>query len=318
MFTATKESEGGFEKIVLKNSITGNKAEIIPSCGAILHAFTVLHNNVPVNVIDSYDSENDFKINAEAKGFKSNKLSPFACRLKNAAYTFNNTAYTVQKFFLGSNAIHGLLYNEAFTVMELWADENSAGVSLIYEYKAADAGYPFNYNCKISYQLKPGNIINLNTIVTNKSNTVVPMQDGWHPYFTFGGSINELELMFAADTLVEFDNTLVPTGNFSPYNTFNQFKKLEDTFFDNCFALKKQYTQPVCMLKDASKKMQLEIYTDESYPYLQIYTPPHRNSIAVENLSAIPDAFNNGTGLIILQPESSAQFNTAYKISLLP
>jgi aldose 1-epimerase len=48
-----------------------------------------------------------------------------------------------------------------------------------------------------------------------------------------------------------------------------------------------------------------------------VYTPPHRNTIAIENLSAIPDAFNNEIGLITLAPQANAIFSTIYKITPL-
>ena len=60
------------------------------------------------------------------------------------------------------------------------------------------------------------------------------------------------------------------------------------------------------------KKVQIEFHPEESYPYLQIYTPEHRKSIAIENLSGAPDAFNNGMGLKVLQPGELATFTTKY------
>ena len=102
-----------------------------------------------------------------------------------------------------------------------------------------------------------------------------------------------------------------------PYAEFNTAKKLGDTFFDNCFTLKMDIAGPACVITDETQKLQLEIYPESSYPYLQMYTPPHRKSIAVENLSAAPDAFNNGMGLIVLQPATTAQFATTYKITSL-
>ncbi len=317
MFTANIISAPDFEKVILTDNLSGTTAEIIPSCGAILHAFTILQNGKTINVIDSYKNATDFKTNAEAKGFKSTKLSPFACRLKNATYNFNNKEYTIQKYLLGSNAIHGLLYNVVFTVKQTWANEISAGVSLVYEYTAADAGYPFNYNCEVVYELKANNALKLTTIVTNQHNSAIPMQDGWHPYFTFGNSINNLYLQFNSNTIVEFDEALIPTGNFVAYREFAGLKKIDETFFDNCFTLQPLNGKPACILKDAAQQLQLEIYADKAYPYLQIYTPPHRKSIAVENLSAIPNAFNNGVGLMVLPPQGTAQFATTYKISLL-
>ncbi|MGL6269156.1 MAG: hypothetical protein ACRC2O_14590, partial [Chitinophagaceae bacterium] len=61
--------------------------------------------------------------------------------------------------------------------------------------------------------------------------------------------------------------------------------------------------------------MAIEFHPDKSYPYLQLYTPPHRNSIAIENLSAAPDAFNNGMGLVTLEPDHTRTFSTRYKIT---
>jgi aldose 1-epimerase len=71
------------------------------------------------------------------------------------------------------------------------------------------------------------------------------------------------------------------------------------------------------VLRDTEKKLQVEIRPGRQYPYLQVYTPDHRNSIAIENLSAPPDTFNNKIGLITLQPEERIIFTTSYKISKL-
>ena len=67
-------------------------------------------------------------------------------------------------------------------------------------------------------------------------------------------------------------------------------------------------------LRDPATGWQLEIQPDASYPYLQIYIPPHRQSIAIENLSAPPDSFNNGIGLITLAAGESTVFSTQYVV----
>jgi aldose 1-epimerase len=60
----------------------------------------------------------------------------------------------------------------------------------------------------------------------------------------------------------------------------------------------------------------LRIEPDARYPYLQIYIPDNRQSIAIENLSAAPDAFNNKIGLLELEPYQQNQFSTSYTITL--
>jgi aldose 1-epimerase len=73
----------------------------------------------------------------------------------------------------------------------------------------------------------------------------------------------------------------------------------------------------MCVVRNPKRKVQLEIYPEKSYPYLQIYTPDHRKSIAIENLSAAPDAFNNGLGLKVLEPGEAATFTTKFIIRSL-
>jgi aldose 1-epimerase len=116
--------------------------------------------------------------------------------------------------------------------------------------------------------------------------------------------------------MVEFNNHLLPTGKFTPYRKFEKMELFGDTFLDNCFVVKDN-SMPACILRDEKAQLQLSIITDVSYPYLQVYTPPHRKSIAIENLSSTPDSFNNGMGLIIIKPGEQYSFVTSYQITLL-
>jgi aldose 1-epimerase len=318
MFDARIVSDADFDKVVLKDTATNTSVEIIPSCGAILHAFTTFIRGALINVIDSYYDAADFKANLTAKGFKSCKLSPFACRIKNATYHFGEQDYTIEKFLLNGSALHGLLYDAVFSVVKTWADEGTAGVLLQHQYKGSDKGYPFKYTCAITYELKKDNALTIVTTITNTDDGLIPIQDGWHPYFGFGGSIDDLQLEFQSKELVEFDAELIPTGKLIPYQEFGALKKIGHTEFDTCFTVNFAECQPLCVLRDAAQKIQVEIHPDKSYPYLQIYTPPDRNSIAIENLSAAPDVFNNGMGAKVLAPNETANFTTTYTITLLP
>ncbi len=316
-FVVESKTENGFDKIVLKDTATETAVEIIPACGAILHAFSILHNGRFINVIEQYADADDFVLNVASKGFKSCKLSPFACRLKNATYHFGEIQYTVNKFLMCESAIHGLLYDSVFMVKQQEVNDTKASVVLAFAYKGTEAGYPFYYDCNITYTLEKENTLHISTDIINKDEGLIPMQDGWHPYFTLGGKIDDLQLEFQSKEKIIFDDSLVPNGEKVPYHEFDSLQKLGDTFLDNCFSLNFAECQPLCVLRDPVQQLQLEIYPDKSYPYLQVYTPPHRNSIAIENLSAIPDAFNNGIGLITLPPQANAIFTTTYKITSL-
>lgn len=317
MFSITEKTEAGFEKIILKDDSTGTFAEIVPSCSAILHAFAIIKDDQPFNVIESYDSLDDFRQHVTSKGFLGTKLSPFVCRINKGKYNFEGREFTIEKYYDRNNALHGMLYDQSFSVINQQAGDKSASVSMLHEYRAADHGYPFNYDCIVTYELEEHNRINIFTQVVNKDEVPIPVQDGWHPYFTLDAKIDDLKLQIRSFDMVEFDEDLIPTGRLIPYKEFDKLKELGNTFFDNCFTLNFSEGQPICLLQNAEKNLEIEIHTNESYPYIQVYTPEHRNSIAIENISGAPDGFNNEMGLKILTPGESASFTTSYKISLL-
>lgn len=296
------------------DGFSGTTVELIPACGAILHGFTIGQPGQGLNLVEHYDGSEDFAMHVTAKGFRSCKLSPFACRINKALYQFGGKEYHIRKFLLNGNALHGLLYDAVFEETDCVAGEESAAITLMHQYRGTDPGYPFHFDCRVRYILGRDNSLDIKTTLFNQDKGLIPVQDGWHPYFQFGGSINELELEFQTKEILEFNDELIPTGKLVPYQEFGSIRKIGDTFFDNCFTLNFAECQPLCVLRDPKLGLQLEIRPAESYPYLQLYTPPHRNSIAIENLSAAPDAFNNGMGLITLEPGAQVDFETNYRV----
>src|SRR4051794_23995217 len=107
-FSVQIDEEDLFPVIKLKDNRNKTEAEIY-SFGALLNAFTVEVKNRKGNVIDGFASPADAKRNI-TKTFKSAKLSPFVCRLQKGEYNFDGEAYTIDKFYLDSEAIHGLLF----------------------------------------------------------------------------------------------------------------------------------------------------------------------------------------------------------------
>lgn len=309
-FTIEINKSGIFPVIHLKNNAEETSAGIY-AFGGLLNRFAI--KNSP-NIIDGFTSPQDAKDNI-TNAFKSAKLNPFVCRLANGKYSFESQDYVINKFFLNGEAIHGLLYDALFSITDSGADDNSAHVTLQYQYKKKDEGFPFTYTCTITYRLQHKGKLSVETIIQNNTNSSMPICDGWHPYFTLGGKTDALSFEMNAEKMVEFNDKLVPTGNIIPYNKFREPELISDTFLDNCFLLN-ETDKPACILRNGQTGLELTIETDRSYPYLQVYTPPHRNSIAIENLSAAPDAFNNKMGLIILAPGESTAFKTSYILTI--
>src|SRR3954453_17939392 len=131
-FSVYIDEEDLFSVIQLKNENNGTEATIY-SFGAVLNSFTVEGKNAKKNIIDGFSSPADAKENL-TKAFKSAKLSPFVCRMQKGEYTFDGKAYKIEKFYLGSEAIHGLLFDASFMVVNYGAFDNHAFVKLRYTY----------------------------------------------------------------------------------------------------------------------------------------------------------------------------------------
>jgi len=311
-FEVSVAGNTGEERIVLKEFFTGTQAEIY-AFGALLNSFCLERDGKTVNAVYAFKNVEDAKKNLTPM-FQGAKLSPFVCRMHDGKYTFENEKYHIEKYYLKQEAIHGLIFDKHFKIKEKGAAETYAFVTLGYEYRLEDKGFPYVYNADITYRLESNNRLSVTTVITNETSKDMPLSDGWHPYFHLGDTINNLELQFRSTHKVVFDDRLLPNGSFEPYTRFNTPEPLGDTKFDNCFVLSDDFSQPACVLRDKGAHLQLNIIPERSYPYLQIYTPDNRRGIAIENLSSIPDAFNNAVGLKILKPGERASFTTVYQL----
>ncbi|HLK27152.1 MAG TPA: aldose 1-epimerase [Puia sp.] len=312
-FTITHQTENELEQVVLMDEETKTSVVVLPACGAMLHAFSFQTGKDSFNIIDNYKSMDEFR-NTVYGSHKSSKLSPFVCRIKEGKYQFDNNEFEFANKFQDGSAIHGLLVKKQFEVIKEEATETSASVTMKYDYQKDDAAYPFNYTCEVKYQLGKNNMLTVETTVMNTGKESVPIADGWHPYFTLGAKIDDCELSFQAKQMLEFDEKLIPTGRLISNTKFIKHEKIEDTFLDNCFLLDELNGKPACSLRNPANGLGLLFFAEKQYPYLQIYTPPHRKNIAIENLSAAPDCFNNKMGLIILEPQQSQIFAVSYQV----
>ncbi|HMF69853.1 MAG TPA: aldose 1-epimerase [Flavitalea sp.] len=317
-FTIERYNENGFSLVRLIDNISNTRVSIMPASGALLHEFAIDDQDGSlVNIIDNYrDTEelNDFL----ALSYKGSKLSPFPCRIHEGKWTYDEMEFEFKKKFKDGTAIHGLLFNKSFNIADEFSDENMASVSLRYHYKKEDSGYPFEYLCEVRYVLLPGNVLQLETTITNLDDETIPVADGWHPYFSLGGKVDDYILQFASSSMLEFDPALLPTGKVLEEPSFQVPHRLGDREIDNCYILNTEAGSACCVLYNPNNKLTVSFFVSDLYPYLQVFTPKHRQSIAIENLSSAPDSFNNGIGLIELDPRRSVTFNVWYRAEIAP
>ncbi len=296
--------------ITLKDASSKTEAQIF-AFGALLNEFSIMDGLTKTNVVAGFESVKDAMSNI-TNGFKSAKLSPFVCRMREGKYVWDEDHFQVKKFFLANHAIHGILYDAIFQIQQSEANMEQAKVELLYQYPGNIPGYPFPFLIQVDWTLTKGNQLSVATSITNASPSNIPLSDGWHPYFNLGTSVDECTLRFSSKKQLEFDEDLLPTGQLIDDNRFADGAALQGIFLDNCFELDKSLEQPFCKL--SNQHLELTIEPESSYPYLQIYTPPTRDMIAIENLSSAPDAFNNQMGLQTLEPHATKVFRTTYSI----
>lgn len=279
----------------------------IYTSGALLNKFVITHSNgTAYNCIDGLSQISEVPKN---NWFKSAKMSPFVCRLSNASFHFQGKAYQTGRTFSGVNAMHGLIYDANFVVADSAADEQHAFVQLNHQWPG-DNGFPFPYQLQVKYILSLQNRLTVETTVINTGNTAMPCADGWHPYFKLQAPLDTCSITMQAAGKLKMSEAIIPTGHIIDASPYNGGIGLKDLQLDDCFLLDE--TSNTCTLHGPFYHLQITAL--ENYPYLQLFTPDHRQSIAVENLSSAPDAFNNGMGLIILEAGQSKKFVTSYRV----
>jgi aldose 1-epimerase len=310
-FNITQERDEDLELLQITDLRSCIQVRILPDAGAILHEFSIPLGNRRIQVINNYQNQADLKRH-HLSFYKSAKLSPFVW-ISEGRYEFDGNTYE-----FGTNLMMVppfiTLADKPFTVLEKSVAEDSASILLGYHYKKEDPAFPFEYKINIRYTLKASGRLDLETTVTNLSPVRIPMADGWHPYFNLEGRVNDWLLSFHSKKKLAFDDKLIPLGHIVEMDKFYSPVQIGAETFDNCFLLEPDSGTAAATLENTENGLRLSFFPDSNYPFLQIYTPDDRLSIAIENLSSAPDSFNNKLGLIILEPGHSQSFNVVYQL----
>ena len=129
-FTIRRTQEHGLDLVNIEDEASGTVVSLLPGFGASLHAFIVrLSDGSPFNVIDGYADGNELK-REMARSFKGAKLSPFPCRIRDGKYQYGGKTYTFSRLFGDGTAIHGLIFDKPFSVLEEATSEQTGTVVL--------------------------------------------------------------------------------------------------------------------------------------------------------------------------------------------
>ena len=238
--------------------------------------------------------------------FNAALLFPFANRIDNGVYSYNNKSYQLKcNEINNNNALHGLIYNKKFKLISKKTGVNSTSVTLEYIETVKNAGFPFTYKIQLIYKTTKKSL-RLKVRIENTDTLAFPFTLGWHPYF-YSSNLMKSNIHFHADKKVIHNKKKISEGMES-YNSEKKLK-LADKNLDDCFHLSAK------KIKFKTPKYHLALKTTAKNNYLQIYTPDNANAIAIEPLTGISNSFNNKEGLQVLEP--NATFSTTWKLKII-
>lgn len=222
-------------------------------------------------------------------------LCPFPNRIEDGTYNFNNVDYVLTcNQTKEHNALHGLIYNQTFDVVEQIQHKDKAEVKLVFNSDGSFEGFPFKFKVELIYALF-ANQFSCQIKVTNTDEYAFPFALGWHPYFSTSDK-NKSSLQFKTKNQLISNHRNIPVEvKARPEMVTLNF----DESFDDCFEL--AINEAVFITPD----YELILKTDNTSNYLQIYTPPGANVVAVEPMTAPANSFNNGMGLRILEVKAT-------------
>jgi len=217
-----------------------------------------------------------------------------------------------------NNAIHGLLRNTGYALIERTDESVTLGATIFPQH-----GYPFHVHTTVRYELVDSGLRVTHT-ATNLSDDPAPYALGTHPYFKIGDTpIAELTLTMTAETRFESNERLIPTGEVAVAGTefdLSAGRVVGELDFDMAFA-GVEVVDGVAARLSAPSGSELRVTVDDSFDFIQIFTPrnfPTLNGegqvVAIEPMTAAPNAFNTGRGLLWLEPgvEFSATWGVEY------
>ena len=226
-------------------------------------------------------------------------LFPFASRIEKGAYQFDGKTYQLDCNQAGINALHGLVYNKTFTVINQKVTDSTAAVTMVYTETNPPKGFPFQYALEVTYTLSENNV-GIAIKVTNLDTTPFPFTLGWHPYF-YTEHLAESVVKFNSHQQVAFDEKFI-TKELVLFTNEGDFA-IENKQLDDCFVMND------AVIEFETNEYQVTITSDAAQNYLQMFTPPHRMLIAIEPMTGISNSFNNGIGLQVLAPAKTYEIN---------
>jgi aldose 1-epimerase len=208
-----------------------------------------------------------------------------------------------------TNAIHGLLRNTSYQLVEKTDDAVTLGAAVVPQH-----GYPFHLWTTVEYRLT-GNGVRVTHAVTNLGDRPAPYAVGTHPFIRVGAHAVD-ELTIAARTVehVMVDERLNPVGLEPAEGEWDLIagRRIGALALDDAFRVQPDDDGVTRTVLTAADGTETEVWQDGDWEWLQLFitrvfptAAGPVTAIAVEPMTAPADALNSGVGLRWIEPGAS-------------
>lgn len=273
-----------------------------------------------VEVIDAYSVESSPPYGSGIV------LAPWPNRVRDGVWWLDGEPQQLDLTEVGKrNAIHGLLRPRPYC-----AAERSASAITLEATVYPQHGYPFIVDTSVRYAVVPGGITVTHRF-HNRSKSVAPFAVGAHPFFRVGDvPIGDLTLSLAAESRFVLDDRLIPGDEVAVDGTefdLRGGRRVRDLDLDTPFGQVSRDADGRARHRlSASDGRFTEVWQGPDFGFVQAFTPhtfprprpdaPNAlgQAVAIEPMTAPPNAFNSGIGLRWLQPgeEWSGSWGVTY------
>jgi aldose 1-epimerase len=240
------------------------------------------------------------------RGGRGQLLMPWPNRIRDGRYPYDGRELQLPLSEAArGNASHGLVRWAAWTLEEL--SDNAVTLT---NRLMAQAGYPWTLDLHVLYDLSADGLTVTHT-ATNLAPAPAPFASGAHPYLRIGdGPVDGWELTLPASTRLTTDEQMIPVGEQPVEDTAYDFRvsrPIRDTVLDDAFGDVARDADGVATatVRDPASGLGVALWMDDRHHWLQVFSADDgsdraRCALAVEPMTAPPDAFRSGRDLVTL------------------
>lgn len=277
----------------------GDQQAVITEVGGGLRSYIV--GGRPV--VDGYG------VDEMCTGGRGQILIPWPNRIDGGRYRFEGMEHALALTEPGArNAIHGL------TRWANWVPVEHAERHVRLRHTLhPQTGWPFVLTCELEYRIGPGGLT-VCTTATNAGAAPCPYATGAHPYLSAGtAGIDEALVHVPGSIYYPTDERGIPTGRERVDGTRYDLRsptELGGRRIDVAYTdLARDPDGRARVNVAAPDGSSVTLWVSNAYPYLEIFTGDtlpeserRRTALGAEPMTAAPNAFRTGDGLITLWP----------------